>query len=365
MQTVWKKIFVLTLLAFAGIFGLSPASRGASITVSPPKFEFEAEKGQVISETIAITNGDATELRLESSVADFTAEGEEGKPRFTEGDNVSAFSLASWLAISNEPISIPAGAKVEVPFQVRVPANAEAGGHFGTIFFSPVSDQSGGIAVKQKVGVLLLVRVGGDIREQAELNIFSAYRGDIVADAVALAKPKSLFASFPVALAARVTNTGNVHLKPEGSIVLKNMFGKTLPRVGEKLVFKPGGAVVGAEIADILPVNDAGGNVLPASSRVFLSLWRGYGSQELSETGERAIAWRGIGFGRYTAELELGYSDARFPKQVIHFWIIPWKIIGGAIVGLIALYFLIKKWRQISRERLKRQLRKEFERERN
>ena len=365
MQTAWKKIIMLTLLALAGAFGLAQTSNAASITVSPPKFEFEAEKGQIISETIFITNGDASELRLESSVADFTAEGEEGNPRFTEGDNVSAFSLASWLLIAKEPISIPAGAKVEVPFQVRIPATAEAGGHFGTIFFSPIDESGGGVAVKQKVGVLLLVKVKGEIREQGSLDIFNSYNSKVTANEVAAAPAQSFFEKFPINLMVRLTNTGNVHIRPRGTIAVRNSFGQTLTRLGEETVLNPAGAVIGSKLVDYLPVNDRGGNVLPGSSRVFLQTWKGYGSINYAPDSKKEIVWKGLGFGCYTAELELAYAGQNFPKQIIHFWILPWKIISSVIAVLIALYFLIKKWNQISRARLKRQLREELERERN
>lgn len=339
----------------------------ASITVSPPKFEFEVEKGQTISQNITITNGDATPLVLSASTADFTASGEEGKPNFNEDSNQvnSAFSLASWLNLGSEVITVPANGKLVVPFTVRVPEHAEAGGHFGTIFFSPVTAGAGDISIKQKVGVLLLVRVKGEIRESGTLDIFDTYNAKLVGDEIAAAKSQSVFENFPINIAVRLTNTGNVHTKPQGKIIIKNTFGQVLSRVGEEAVLNGSGAITGTKVVDYIPVNDRAGNILPSSSRVFLQPWKGFGSQVYDENGQKSLAWKGLGMGRYTAELDLTYAGQQMPKQTISFWILPWKVMAIGLGLIIALYFIIKKWRQMSREQLKRQLRRELERERD
>jgi hypothetical protein len=337
------------------------STNAASITVSPPKHEFDTEPGVSIAEVISITNGDFVDLVLESSVADFIAEGEAGKAAFVENEDESTFSLASWITLPDGQIIIPAGEKVEIPFSITIPENAEAGGHFGTIFFSPVVEDEGGVAVRQKVGVLLLVRVSGDVIEEGELSKFGAYSADTKIEQVANKKPSKIFQKFPINFATRVTNTGNVHIKPIGTITLTNTFGKELTRVGEKLILNDSGAVKGLEISDTIPVNDSRGNVLPESSRVYLSQWKGYASVVFNDQEEREIVWKGIGLGRYKAELKLQYGENQFEKQVIHFWVIPWMIILPSLIGLIILIWIIKKARHSSRERLKSSLRKEIE----
>ena len=336
----------------------------ASITVSPPKFEISAEKGQVLQREITITNGDAADLTLNISAANFTARGESGEAAFTEGDGAtSAFSLSSWLTLPNGHVTVPANNKLVVPFTMSIPLQAESGGHFGTIFFSPVAAGAGNIAVQQKVGVLLLVRVAGEVVEQGKLESFGAYGADLKADDIAKTGSQSIFEDFPLALGVRFTNTGNVHTKPIGKIIIKNTFGRVLTRVGEKTIITPTGAVSGSEVVDYIPVNDRAGNVLPNSSRVFLQPWKGYGSYTLDENGNRAITWRGLGVGRYTAELELSYGAAQLPKQIIHFWIIPWKILSIIIVILAALILGLRQWKKMSRAKLKEQLRQELEQE--
>ena len=160
---------ISTVFAAAGITVLIAPAHASNITVSPPKFEFSVDKGGRVTGAITVTNGDVEPLVLIPSIADFTAQGEAGKPAFVEGDDASAFSLSSWISLPAEAITVPPSGQLEIPFAVEVPENAEAGGHFGTIFFSPVVPEQGNIAIQQKVGVLLLVRVAGEVREAGEV----------------------------------------------------------------------------------------------------------------------------------------------------------------------------------------------------
>lgn len=342
------------------LLGIDTA-QAATITVSPPKHEFELQKGQTVQAEIFITNGDASDLLVSPSVADFTAEGEAGHAAFVEqSEDVSSFSLASWVQLPEAIITIPAGEKVVVPFTISVPEHAEAGGHFGTIFFSPVTPGGGAIALQQKVGVLLLVRVAGDVHEQGELARFDSFSPALSEDAIADASSNRFFGSFPVSFAIRFTNTGNVHTKPRGSIKLYNMFGAELQRVGKEIQATPTGAVSGTKIVDYVPVNDGNGNVLPNSSRVFLAPWNGYAQYKLTQSGDKETVWKGIGFGRYRAELNLSYGDSVFPTQIVYFWIIPWKLIIPTLLALMALIFGIRFWNKKSRERIKEELRNEL-----
>jgi hypothetical protein len=357
-----KKILSIFFLGIGVwlLLGISQVE-AASITLSPPKFEFSAEKGGSIAEVITITNGEDTELTLEISVADFSASGELGKAQFTEGEANDGFSISSWIQLNSQTVVVPANEKVTVPFVVQVPENAEAGGHFGTIFFSPVVAPQGDVSIRQKVGTLLLVRVAGEVIEQGELDIFAPYKTSITGENLTLAKKKAIFSQFPINLGVRFSNTGNVHTKPQGSIQIKNMFGKDVARVGEELILNSAGAVTGTRLVDYIPVNDEAGNVLPNNSRAFMQEWKGYGSEIINNEQKRVIRWQGTGLGRYSAQLNLSYGSTELPAQVIHFWIIPWMILLPGLGGLVVLMALIMFWRRTSRERLKKKLRMEIE----
>ena len=44
-------------------------------------------------------------------------------------------------------------------------------------------------------------------------------------------KPADSFRRLPISFETRIQNLGNVHVKPKGSIVVKNMFGKEVVAV--------------------------------------------------------------------------------------------------------------------------------------
>ncbi|MDC0505971.1 hypothetical protein OAN96_00065 [Candidatus Gracilibacteria bacterium] len=94
--------------------------------------------------------------------------------------------------------------------------------------------------------------------------------------------------NFNVVFDVPFENDGNTHIKPNGSIVVKDERGRPIKQIGEKLIKNDRGAVIGKEIVDYLPLNDEKGNVLPSSSRVFGYEWKGFPYRDIN--GE--IAYR-------------------------------------------------------------------------
>jgi len=110
----------------------------------------------------------------------------------------------------------------------------------------------------------------------------------------------------------RLKNEGNVHEQPRGQISIKDMFGQKIAN---------------------LNVNLENRNVLPGSTRKF--------EQPLDETviGNRML------FGRYTADLEITYGSAENRQTMtsqLSFWVIPYKLIAGILLGLVALFFILR-----------------------
>jgi len=153
-----------------------------------------------------------------------------------------------------------------------------------------------------RAGILVMLRVSGDIREEGRLSHFST------------AGSKRIFWSFPVGFSITFKNDGNVHLKPTGDITVKNILGRT------KAVVK---------------VNEYLLQILPGSKRSFDPKW---------ETAKFA-------FGPYKAEISLTYGESQ--KQVSQsFWfvLIPLKILLLVIFALALVLFVlpqgIKKYNQ-------------------
>lgn len=173
-------------------------------------------------------------------------------------------------------------------FSVKVPANAEPGGHYGAIFFAPAADK-GQVSVIQRLGALILVEVPGEAKISANLDSF-----EVGASASSKFQAQDEFSAFPVAFSTRIKNDGNVHVKPVGKIELVDESGELLKNVGKEALVSPQGAFIGEKLVDYVPVNDGLGNVLPNSERRFESLWEGFGYQVVGDDGMKAVKFKSL-----------------------------------------------------------------------
>jgi len=114
---------------------------------------------------------------------------------------------------------------------------------------------------------------------------------------------KKVYGSWPMTFELNFKNQGDVRLTPFGKIIISNLFSKTVEEVTVK---------------DWV--------VLRSSSRT-----------------QRAVWEPGFAFGKYTAsaQIERGYNNLTDVKTTT-FYVLPVKILGGVLGGLIALAILVK-----------------------
>ncbi|HXY17902.1 MAG TPA: hypothetical protein VEH48_00585, partial [Candidatus Nitrosopolaris sp.] len=123
-------------------------------------------------------------------------------------------------------------------------------------------------------------------------------------------KTGSFFQSAPLNFVERLKNNGNVHLQPTGQVTITDMFGRKLAT---------------------LPVNVPPGNILPASIR------------EFSQALDKSVIGNKKLFGHYTAKMSVTYgTDKKALNSSLGFWVIPFKLVAGVIIVLIAGFFAIR-----------------------
>jgi len=193
-----------------------------------------AAPGSSQSDVIKVTNNTDGPITLYSSKEDFVAGDETGRPKFvTSKDQTSeTYSLANWIKIENENVTLAQGETREVRFTVSAPASAEPGGHYGAVFFSPGVAGQSQVAIVQRLGVLLLVNVPGNIEVRGEMTKFSVGNKDekeVFSEA-------SDFSRFPIAFQTEFQNAGNTHLKPIGKIELVDENGEILKNIGKETI---------------------------------------------------------------------------------------------------------------------------------
>ena len=286
MKKIPVVLFAVALLGFVA-YQLHAQSTPKGFLVTPSNFELSITQGQTVTKTVRFINQSTNDTSVTVDTRNFTAQGEEGSINLTEDD--TTYSLAKWITVTPPEFSVPAGKTKEVTFTLTVPENAEAGGHFGSLIFSTggkTNPNDSGAAVAQEIASLILVKVPGDVVEDASVESF---------------KTNSMFYEFgPVEFSTRVKNNGGVHIKPTGDILITDMFGHKMT----------------------VPFN--GSNVLPGAGRHMTTNWDSH-----------------FLIGKYTAEMITAYgAENKNLYATTEFYAFPvrYGLVGLAIIALLFLF---------------------------
>jgi hypothetical protein len=301
--------FVASLLLLTIVLGtaltVAPIARadngaGQGIQVSPVIIDLNGEKGGSYNLKLTVTNVTAGTLVLKSAVNDFKAKDETGNPQviLDNSNDSSSYSMKNWVGPVPE-LTLASKESRSLTVTVNIPSNAEAGGHYGVIRFSGVPPALSGqsVSLTASVGVLLLTRVDGKITENLVLKSLTIQQNG---------KSTSLVSNGPVNILTRIENTGNVHLKPIGTLTVKDTFGK---------------------VVATYPFGGPTKNILPQSTRAY------------NQTFDKKFL-----FGRYTAQLQAAYgTSGAVLLGSTSFWVIPYKLIIFLIVGIALAIILIRR----------------------
>src|SRR5436309_5319495 len=179
MESPWSAKFQYPALAlFLATFFLHPylASAGPLISINPTHVELTATPGAHLTSSFKFWNGTNAGLLVHLQAADFTPQGEEGQI-LVDGEEDPINSLKHWVTLASPDVNIPAGEEPTIDFSLDVPANASPGSHWGTLLTVLAPQGTGpGTAVQTRFGLLILVRVLGDVREKVTLVSASAPR---------------------------------------------------------------------------------------------------------------------------------------------------------------------------------------------
>ncbi len=287
---------------------------GMSITITPPLFQLALQPGESWSSNVTVVNNNAYSLSLYANPVLFRPSGETGKPAFlvnTIGDGpmatVDESTLAGWITVPEGAFAIQREQTYSLPITIHVPNDATPGGHYAAILIgnnAPESvTQEGTVNVTSSVAVLIFLTVSGDVVEEGRVREFST--------------EKTLYETAEAHFTLRFENQGNVHLLPQGNIVIYNMFGKE---------------------RGTIPINLDGnyGNVLPESIRNYSFSWK-------SDSGLWDI-------GRYKAIATIGYgkNGKQSTYSVAYFYILPiiplLEVIGGALFLIFLFTWSLKHY---------------------
>ena len=274
---------------------------GQALEIGPPVLTLAGDPGQTVQAKINLRDVSPNKLVVTNEINDFVAAGEDGTPKILLDKNeTSPYSIKSWISPLPKFTLVPRQIQT-LTVTIKIPKNAAPGGYYGVIRFTgtPPELEGTGVSLSASLGSLVLLKVNGDAKEQVSIEEFyTSTKG----------KKKWLFESAPIEFTERVKNSGTIHEQPTGQITVTDMFGKTVATVN---------------------VNQPPRNILPGSIRKFEQ------PLDSSALGNKFL------FGKYTAKLDLSYGNSvETISSTVEFWVIPYTLIGGIIIGLITLFLL-------------------------
>lgn len=274
--------------------------------VGPGKQELLLDPGQVVVKGITVTNRFEKPTKFKLELEDFQGSNSEGSPIQLMGLLKGPYSLKDYIKPETMEFTLQPGDRATVAVQISVPKDAVPGGLYGSLIVTTETDETelatdpnatkSGVSIKSRIAVLYFVRVKGPVKEDGTMNVFKT--------------DGKFYQKGPIEFTYSFKNNGSVYLNPYGYVEVKNLYGTVVERVKIDPYY-----------------------VLPGSERIMKKNWD-----------------RGFMLGRYKAEIFLnrGYTSNNEEKvvdvidrQVVTFWVMPWKVVVPTLLGIVLLIWLI------------------------
>ncbi len=305
---------VITFVISVGFFRTAQA-----LTITPIRYEIQGDPGQVLTEKMGLVNETNSTQTYYASFANFEAQGDTGSPTFVDAKD----GLGTWIITEQASITLAPGAQKELSFSIKIPKDAEPGGYFAALFWgtSP-GGQPGQVSIGTKTGMLILLSVNGDVREQAGLVDFK------------INNDKHFYKQLPVGFQYRFSNQGGDRVKPKGDVVIRSIFGWVAKKVN---------------------ANQFDGNVLPGTTRKFLPEWSKRDSVDIrdqeiarneSYSFKKALSdeWHNFAFGIFRARVvaTFGAENQTVKSNPVYFVVFPWELLLVIIVLAIPTFLILR-----------------------
>ena len=156
---------VSLVLALASVSaGASAAPPPVALTASPARVELSAAG----STTIRVTNAGAMRVVVGASRSGFALD-LRGRPKMVAA-RVARRSAAGWLRLRPRTLALGPGDTGTVTVVSRPPAGAEPGDHDALVLLTTLRRVRHRVAVRMRMGVVVVVRVPGTVRHRLALR---------------------------------------------------------------------------------------------------------------------------------------------------------------------------------------------------
>lgn len=307
------------------IFAQTQSQIPLNITISPVYYDFSANPGDTIKETIKLQNNTIAPMHLEIQIKKIVTNKNND---ISIEDLTNQDQVSSWFHFKTMTINALPQEVTSIPFTLTIPKDAAFGYYMAIAFTQKAAkiNASATVTATAAMPVLLNVRHAG---AKIDANIVTF-------------KTKNFINQYmPIDFITGIQNIGNIHIRPTGSIFIRNRQDKDLA---------------------IIDINKTNGDIIPGQIRTFDGSWNdGFIVNEpVMEDGEiktdrfgkpvmhLVFHWdklTSFRFGEYTASLLVVYDNGTRDVALeanTKFWIIPYTAIGCLVGGIIVLIFGIR-----------------------
>ncbi len=294
---------------FLALFLTVVPAAASAFSVSPGTADLRLEAGQGDTRELVLTNTSPQAETYYLRTVPFQVEEGAAGPVFGGEDPLG---VAGWLRVPPS-VRVEAGARETVSVQVAVPPAVPPGGYYAAVLVSPTPSEvvavAGGAGVQATIAVPFYLAVGGMGVERVGLLSFGPTDGKQVTD--------GLWGFYEFQL----QNQGTVHVVPEGSITVRDVFGR---RMAEG------------------PANPKELRIMPGQTRAFsegLVL-------ERPPTFWDVVKAQGRYFALGPVTVELALEQGPTPEQPVNasyrLWVLPWQLAAVVVGGVAVLYGVLR-----------------------
>jgi hypothetical protein len=245
-----------------------------ALSVSPPLIELSMAQGGDRSFDITLTNDGDRPFKAQAQMADLTLN-QAGDP-IPAPPGSGKWSVAPWVSVQDQEIEVQPGEQKRVRCRVRVP-RGQSGGRYGALLFAAQRESeltASGMRIETRTGPVLMVTVARTERRRAEVTDVKLAAGD----------------GTDVMVTAALRNTGNVHFRAVGEIMIRDSAKRVVGR---------------------LKLDGGTGTVLPDGVRDFTARWNSKRAGAGRYQAEARFRGAGLAMVNRTVEFVLPLATAR------------------------------------------------------
>lgn len=288
-----------TVIALSGFSVAHAQFSPRTVSITNPKIEATLSPGATTEGKLAVINDSDTSLSFKASLYDFIVQDNLGTPEILKKGTIAnlKYSASNWVAVAPDTFTVGAHKRFDFMYYIKIPKNASPGGHYAAIVYQPYNNDKqlgSGASVNAQVATLIYIAVPGNVKESAILKQFNA----------------PAFSEYgPIPITTEITNSGDIHFTPKGTITLKDMLGRVIEE---------------SQLPDQ--------NIFPGGVSLLFH----------NKLGQEFM------LGRYQANLTANYGSLNSDVLVgsVYFWVFPWRATVVAILLIVGLILSIKYYKK-------------------